>query len=92
MNWGIGEIHPSGWHVHFKSGWGCGTGQADNQVALLTRNGMRIGVAVLMKDVYPDENSRPGGCYNNDGPYGQATLKGLFKRLLRGLGKNSLVQ
>ena len=91
-NWGIGEIHPSGWHVHFKSGWGCGTGQADNQVALLTRHGMRIGAAVLMKDIYPDERSRPGGCYNNDGPYGQATLKGLFKRLLRGLGKNSLVQ
>ena len=91
-NWGIGEIHPPGWHVHYKSGWGCGTGQADNQVALVERNGMRIGLAVLMKDVYPDENSRPSGCYNNDGPYGQATLKGLFKRLLRGLGKNSVVQ
>jgi hypothetical protein len=91
-NWGIGDVHPSGWTVHFKSGWGCGTGQADNQVALLTRNGMRIGVAVILGDVYPDENSRHGGCYNDDGPYGQATLKGLFKRLLSGLGKNSLVQ
>ncbi len=90
-NWGIGEIHPSGWHVHYKSGWGCGTGQADNQVALLRRNGMHIGAAVLMQDIRPDENSR-SGCYSDDGPYGRATLKGLFKRLLRGLGKNSLVQ
>ena len=85
-NWGIGEVHPPGWQVMFKSGWGLGTGWVDNQVALLRYRGMRIGVAVLSYHNRPDYNS--GGSH----PYGKRLLKGLFSRLLKGLGKNSLVE
>jgi beta-lactamase class A len=85
-NWGIGEVHPAGWQVMFKSGWGLGTGWVDNQVALLRYGSMRIGVAVLSYHNRPDYNS--GGSH----PYGKRLLKGLFQRLLKGLGKNSLVE
>src|SRR5205085_10727465 len=85
-NWRIGEVHPHGWQVMFKSGWGLGTGWVDNQVALLRRGSMRIGLAVLSYHNRPDYSS--GGSH----PYGKRLLKGLFKRLLKGLGKNSLVE
>jgi hypothetical protein len=72
QRWGIGEVTPKGWTAYFKGGWGSGTGAIDNQVALLTRGGERVSVAVLT---------------TGDGShaYGKATLRGVFKRLLRGL-------
>jgi beta-lactamase class A len=72
QRWGIGQVTPKGWTAYFKGGWGSGTGAIDNQVALLTRGDERVSVAVLT---------------TSDGShaYGKATLRGVFKRLLRGL-------
>jgi hypothetical protein len=75
QRWGIGRVHlPSGWTAYFKGGWGSGTGRIDNQVALLVhkKTGTRVSVAVL---TYLD------GSHS----YGKETLRGIFKRLLRGL-------
>jgi hypothetical protein len=72
QRWGIGEVAPRGWKLYFKGGWGYGTGLIDHQVALLTRGCARLSVAVLTM-------------YDGSHPYGKATLKGLFRRLLKGL-------
>jgi beta-lactamase class A len=74
QRWGIGQVTPKGWTAYFKGGWGSGTGAIDNQVVLLTRGKQRISAAVLT---------------TSDGShaYGKATLRGVFKRLLRGLAK-----
>jgi beta-lactamase class A len=70
QRWGIGTLAPPGWRLYFKGGWGYGTGLEDHQVALLVRGCARVSIAVLTM---------------NDGshPYGKATLKGIFARLLR---------
>ena len=68
--WGIGELAPKGWKLYFKGGWGYGTGLLDHQVALLVRGCSRISIAVLTM-------------YDGSHPYGKATLKGIFGRLLR---------
>jgi hypothetical protein len=68
--WGIGELAPPGWKLYFKGGWGYGTGLLDHQVALLTRGCARVAIAVLTM-------------YDGSHPYGKATLKGIFARLLR---------
>ena len=72
QRWGIGEVAPRGWQLYFKGGRGSGTGLIDNQVALLTRGCARISIAVLTM---------------HDGSHaaGEATLQGIFSRLLRGL-------
>jgi hypothetical protein len=75
QRWGIGRVHlPPGWKAHFKGGWGSGTGRIDNQVALLLhkKTGTRVSVAVM---TYLDPSHA----------YGKETLRGIFKRLLRGL-------
>jgi beta-lactamase class A len=75
QRWGVGRVHlPSGWKLYFKGGWGSGTGRIDNQVALLThpKTGTRVSVAVM---TYLDGSHA----------YGKETLRGIFKRLLRGL-------
>ncbi len=69
--WGIGELPVPGWKLYFKGGWGYGTGLEDHQVVLLTRGCARVSLAVLTM-------------YDGSHPYGKATLKGLFARLLRG--------
>ena len=69
--WGIGELPLPGWKLYFKGGWGYGTGLQDHQVALLTRGCARVSLAVLTM-------------YDGSHPYGKATLKGIFARLLRG--------
>ncbi len=69
--WGIGELPQSGWKLYFKGGWGYGTGLLDHQVALLARGCARVSIAVLTM-------------YDGSHPYGKATLKGIFARLLRG--------
>jgi beta-lactamase class A len=72
QRWGIGRLKLSGWRVHFKGGWGSGTGATDHQVALLTRGDTRLAVAVLTSA-------------NGSHATGKATLEGAFRRLLRGL-------
>ena len=69
--WGIGELPQSGWKLYFKGGWGYGTGLLDHQVALLVRGCARVSIAVLTM-------------FDGSHPYGKATLKGIFARLLRG--------
>ena len=34
QRWGIGQVPLHGWHLHFKGGWGSGTGWVDHQVVL----------------------------------------------------------
>jgi hypothetical protein len=70
--WGIGAVAPKGWKLYFKGGWGAGTGLIDNQVALLTRGCARVSIAVLTM-------------HDGSHAYGKQTLKGIFRRLLRGL-------
>ena len=72
QRWGIGKVEPRGWSLHFKGGWGSGTGAVDHQVALLRRGRYRVAVAVLTTA-------------NGSHAYGKATLRGVFRRLLRGI-------
>ena len=72
QQWGVGQADPDGWKLFFKGGWGAGTGAVDHQVAMLRRHKRRIGVAVLTEG-------------NPTHEYGNETLEGVFRRLLRGL-------
>ena len=73
QRWGLPEALPTGWKIAFKGGWGKGvTRQVTHQAALLTRGGKRVGVAILTAD-------------NPSTPYGAATIRGVARRLLRGL-------
>jgi hypothetical protein len=74
QRWGIGQIRlPAGWRLLFKGGWGSGTGAVDHQVALLTsRCGARVALAAMTTD-------------DGTHAYGQASLRGVFARLLRRL-------
>jgi hypothetical protein len=72
QRWGIARVEPPGWRLFFKGGWGSGTGAVDHQVALLTRGDERVSVAIL---TYADGSHA----------YGKETLRGVAKRLLRGL-------
>jgi hypothetical protein len=72
QRWGVFRAAPPGWTVHAKGGWGSGTGWADHQVALLTRGRERVAAAVLTLS-------------NGTHAYGKATLRGVFRRVLRGL-------
>jgi hypothetical protein len=72
QRWGIGEVAPKGWKLYFKGGWGYGTGLVDHQVALLVRGCARVSIAVLTM-------------HDGSHAYGKDTLKGIFRRLLRGL-------
>jgi len=74
QRWGIGRVAPRGWRLLFKGGWGSGTGLVDHQVALLTRRHRRIAVAVFTQ-------------LDPDHAYGKKTLRGVFARLLGGLGR-----
>jgi hypothetical protein len=74
QRWGIGQVPlPAGWRLLFKGGWGSGTGAVDHQVALLLgRCGARVAIAVMTT----------ADATHADG---QASLRGVFARLLRGL-------
>jgi hypothetical protein len=72
QQWGVGQADPDGWKLLFKGGWGAGTGAVDHQVAMLRRHKRRIGVAVLTEG-------------NPTHEYGNQTLEGVFRRLLRDL-------
>jgi beta-lactamase class A len=73
QRWGVFRAAPRGWTVHAKGGWGSGSGAVDHQVALLTRGHERVAAAVL---------TTADGTH----AYGKETLRGVFARLLRGLG------
>ncbi|MEA2412399.1 MAG: hypothetical protein QOC77_2960 [Thermoleophilaceae bacterium] len=75
QRWGIGRVVPHGWHAYFKGGWGSGTGRVDHQVALLTRGHERVSVAILT-------------LADGSHAYGKETLRGVAKRLLRGLAQS----
>jgi beta-lactamase class A len=75
QRWGIAEVAPAGWTLYFKSGWGSGTGLVDHQVALLQRGQERVSVAIL---------TTVSGTHRD----GKATLRGVARRLLRGLARS----
>jgi hypothetical protein len=75
QRWGLGEVIPRGWTAYFKGGWGSGRGLVDHQVALLQRGEERVSVAVL---------TTVAGTHRD----GKETLKGVFRRLLRGLARS----
>ena len=66
-------MRPDGWLLYFKGGWGAGTDLIEHQVALLRSGAHRVAVAVPTSG-------------NPDRAYGEQTLRGVFVRLLRGLG------
>jgi hypothetical protein len=72
QRWGVAPVAPRGWTLHFKGGWGSGSGAVDHQVALLRRGRLRLAIAVMT---------------TGDGShaYGKATLRGVFRRLMRHL-------
>ena len=72
QRWGVGRVQPEGWRLYFKGGWGSGTGAVDHQVALLRRGEHRVGLAIMTTG-------------NGSHSYGKETLRGVAKRLLRGL-------
>ena len=75
QRWGIAEVAPRGWTLYFKGGWGSGRGLVDHQVALLQRGRERVAVAIL---------TTVAGTHRN----GKATLRGVARRLLRGLAQS----
>lgn len=77
QRWGIGRLRLRPWSLHFKGGWGDGSGAVDHQVALLRGGDRRIAVAVLTAD-------------NPSHAYGKQTLEGVARRLLRGLRAQSI--
>ncbi len=78
QRWGVARVRPDGWRLYFKGGWGAGTGLVDHQVALLRHGTDRVAVAVLTTG-------------NPNHAYGQQTLRGMFARLLRGLGARDVL-
>jgi hypothetical protein len=76
QRWGIGQVRLPGWRVYFKGGWGSGSGLVDHQVALLARGDERVSLAILTYG-------------NGTHAYGKKTLRGVAKRLLRGLPGDS---
>ncbi len=72
QRWGVGQVAPRGWRLHFKGGWGSGTGAVDHQVALLRRGRLRVAVAIMTTG-------------NGSHRAGKETLRGVARRLLRGL-------
>lgn len=74
QRWGIGRVAPHGWRLFFKGGWGSGTGRVDHQVALLTRGGHHVSLAIFTQ-------------FDPDHAYGERTERGVAARLLAGLAE-----
>jgi hypothetical protein len=74
QRWGIAQVRPPHWHLYFKGGWGSGTGAVDHQSALLVHGHRRVGLSIMTAG-------------DGSHAYGKATLRGIAKRLLRGLDR-----
>jgi beta-lactamase class A len=72
QRWGVGRAVPRGWKLFLKGGWGSGSGRVDHQVALLKRGRKRVALAIFTE-------------FNPSHAYGKRTLRGVARRLLRGL-------
>ena len=73
QRWGVARAAPGGWRLHFKGGWGSGTGAVDHQAALLVRGERRVALAITTTG-------------NGAHAAGKETLRGIAARLLRNLG------
>jgi hypothetical protein len=69
QRWGIPKARPPGWSVHFKGGWGSGTGLVTHQSALLRKDALRISISVLTR-------------WNPNHRHGTRTIRGVARRLL----------
>jgi hypothetical protein len=69
QRWGIPPERPPAWTIHFKGGWGSGTGLVAHQSALLRRDGRRLALSVLTR-------------WNPSHTYGTTTIQGVAARLL----------
>ncbi len=69
QRWGIPQKRPPGWTIHFKGGWGSGTGLVTHQSALLLNGSRRIALSVLTR-------------WNPSHHYGTWTIRGVAARLL----------
>jgi len=69
QRWGIPPVRPPGWTIHFKGGWGSGTGLVTHQSALLRNGSKRLAVAVLTRG-------------NPSHSYGTQTIRGVAARIL----------
>jgi hypothetical protein len=70
QRWGIPPGKPPRWSIHFKGGWGSGSGAVTHQAALLRRDGWRLSLAVFTTS-------------NPSHSYGTATIEGVARRFLR---------
>jgi hypothetical protein len=70
QRWGIPRVQPSGWSIHFKGGWGSGTGLVTHQSALLRNAFVRIALSVLTR-------------WNPSHGYGTRTIRGVAARFLQ---------
>jgi Beta-lactamase enzyme family len=69
QRWGIPRAAPLGWTIHFKGGWGSGTGLVTHQSALLRDGGRRLALSILTR-------------WNPSHRYGTRTIRGVAARLL----------
>ena len=72
QRWGIASLRFPGWQLHFKGGWGSGSGASDHQAALLRNGKERVAVSILT-------TGSPSAAY------ARATQRGVAARLLRRL-------
>jgi hypothetical protein len=71
QRWGIPPVAPHGWNLHFKGGWSGAPSWRVNQVMQLRQAPRRFAVAILAR-----EQPSMG--------YGEESIEGVAKRLLRG--------
>ena len=69
QRWGIPPVRPPGWTIHFKGGWGSGTGLVAHQSALLRGDGRRLALSVITRS-------------NPSHSYGTTTIRGVAARML----------
>jgi hypothetical protein len=73
QRWGIPPAAPEGWRLHFKGGWSGRPNWRVNQVMLLRNGDRRFSLAILTREQPSKE-------------YGEASIEGVARRLLRGYG------